>query len=35
MRSALIAASIAAWLHHLTGLTAGQDIMAGHRLRGG
>lgn len=35
MWGALIAANIAAWLHQLTGLTAGEDILAGHGVRGG
>ena len=34
MWGALIAANIAAWLHQLTGLT-GEDILAGHGVRGG
>ena len=32
---ALLAATMAAWLHQLTGRTAGQDILAGHGVRGG
>jgi Transposase DDE domain group 1 len=35
MWGALLAASMAAWLHQLTGLTAGEDILAGHGVRGG
>jgi len=35
MWGALLAATIAAWLHQLTGTTAGQDILAGHGVRGG
>ena len=35
MWGALLAASIAAWLHQLTGLTAGEDILHGHGVRGG
>ena len=35
MWGALIAASMAAWLHQLTTLTAGEDILAGHGVRGG
>ena len=35
MWGALLAASIAAWLHQLTALTAGQDIVHGHGVRGG
>ena len=34
-RSALLAASMAAWLHQLTAITAGEDILAGHGVRGG
>ena len=35
MWGALLAASIAAWLHQLTGLTVGEDIVHGHGVRGG
>jgi Transposase DDE domain group 1 len=35
MWGALLAASIAASLHQLTAVTAGQDILAGHGVRGG
>ena len=35
MWGALLAATMAAWLHQLTGLTAGKDILAGHGVRGG
>ena len=35
MWGALLAASMAAWLHQLTARTAGQDILAGHGVRGG
>jgi hypothetical protein len=35
MGGALLAASMAAWLHQLTATTAGQDILAGHGVRGG
>ena len=35
MWGALLAATMAAWLHQLTALTAGQDILAGHGVRGG
>jgi hypothetical protein len=35
MWGALLAAAIAAWLHQLTGVTVGQDILAGHGVRGG
>lgn len=35
MWGALLAASMAAWLHQLTALTAGEDIAAGHGVRGG
>jgi len=35
MRGALLAASMAAWLHQLTAVTAGEDILAGHGVRGG
>jgi hypothetical protein len=35
MWGALLAASMAAWLHQLTALTAGEDILAGHGVRGG
>jgi hypothetical protein len=35
MWGALLAASMAAWLHQLTAITAGEDIMAGHGVRGG
>ena len=35
MWGALVAANMAAWLHQLTAITAGQDILAGHGVRGG
>jgi hypothetical protein len=35
MWGALLAASMAAWLHQLTAVTAGEDIMHGHGVRGG
>ena len=35
MWGALLAASMAAWLHQLTAATAGPDITAGHGTRGG
>ena len=35
MWGALLAASTAAWLHQLTAITAGEDILAGHGVRGG
>lgn len=35
MRGALLAASMAAWLHQLTAVTRGEDILAGHGVRGG
>ena len=35
MWGALLAASIAAWLHQLTARTAGEDIVRGHGVRGG
>jgi hypothetical protein len=35
MRGALLAASMAAWLHQLTAATHGEDILAGHGVRGG
>ena len=35
MWGALLAANMAAWLHQLTALTAGEDILAGHGVRGG
>ena len=35
MWGALLAASMAAWLHQLTARTAGQDISHGHGVRGG
>ena len=35
MWGALLAASMAAWLHQLTAITAGPDILAGHGVRGG
>ena len=34
MWGALLAATMAAWLHQLS-VTAGQDILAGHGVRGG
>jgi hypothetical protein len=35
MWGALLAATMAAWLHQLTALTAGEDILYGHGVRGG
>ena len=35
MRAALLAANMAAWLHQLTAVTAGEDIIHGHGVRGG
>jgi hypothetical protein len=35
MWGALLAAAMAAWLHQLTALTAGEDILHGHGVRGG
>ena len=35
MWGALLAASMAAWLHQLTAATRGQDILHGHGVRGG
>jgi Transposase DDE domain group 1 len=35
MWGALLAATMAAWLHQLTSLTAGEDIVYGHGVRGG
>jgi len=35
MWGALLAASMAAWLHQLTARTAGEDILDGHGVRGG
>jgi DDE family transposase len=35
MWGALLAANMAAWLHQLTAITAGEDILAGHGVRGG
>ena len=35
MWGALLAASMAAWLHQLTARTAGEDILEGHGVRGG
>ncbi|MGH3205366.1 MAG: IS1380 family transposase [Streptosporangiaceae bacterium] len=35
MWGALLAASMAGWLHQLTAATAGQHILAGHGVRGG
>ena len=35
MWGALLAATMAAWLHQLTATTAGQDILHGHGVRGG
>jgi hypothetical protein len=35
MWGALLAATIASWLHQLTAVTAGQDILAGHGIRRG
>ena len=35
MRASLIAAAVAAWLHQLTGLIDGGDLLEGHGVRGG
>lgn len=35
MWASLIAAAIAAWLHQLTGLTVGAELVEGHGVRGG
>jgi hypothetical protein len=35
MWGALLAASMAAWLHQLTSTTRGEDILDGHGIRGG
>jgi hypothetical protein len=35
MWGALLAATMAAWLHQLTALTRGEDILTGHGVRGG
>jgi Transposase DDE domain group 1 len=35
MWGALLAASMAAWLHQLTAITAGEDVIYGHGVRGG
>ena len=35
MWGALLAATMAAWQHQLTAITAGEDIVAGHGVRGG
>jgi hypothetical protein len=35
MWGALLAACMAAWLHQLTAITAGEKILAGHGVRGG
>ena len=35
MWGALLAATMAAWLHQLTAVTAGEDIIYGHGVRGG
>jgi hypothetical protein len=35
MWGALLAANMAAWLHQLTAITAGEDILAGQGVRGG
>jgi hypothetical protein len=35
MWGALLAANMAAWLHQLTATTVGEDILAGHGVRGG
>lgn len=35
MWGALLAAHIAGWLHQLTATTVGEDILAGHGVRGG
>ena len=35
MWGALLAATMAAWLHQLTGTTTGEDILAGHGVRRG
>jgi hypothetical protein len=35
MWGALLAATMTAWLHQLTAITVGEDILAGHGVRGG
>ena len=35
MWGALLAAAIAAWLHQLTGMALGEEIVHGHGVRGG
>ena len=35
MRASLIAAAVAAWLHQLTGLISGGELLEGHGTRGG
>ena len=35
MWASLIAAAVAAWLHQLTGLISGGDLLEGHGTRGG
>ena len=35
MWASLIAAAVAAWLHQLTGLIAGGELVEGHGTRGG
>ena len=35
MQASLIAAAIAAWLHQLTGLISGDQLLEGHGTRGG
>jgi hypothetical protein len=35
MWGALLAATMAAWLHQLTAITRGEDIVHGHGVRGG
>jgi hypothetical protein len=35
MWASLIAAAIAAWLHQLTGLISGGELVEGHGVRGG
>jgi hypothetical protein len=35
VRGGLLAATMAAWLHQLTAVTAGEDIIYGHGVRGG
>jgi len=35
MWGALLAATMAAWLHQFTAITGGEDIVHGHGVRGG